>query len=409
MKVASAAYCIFLFATLFSLAFGTVNIISTLTLYFTLLLLLLLLLFALKKFGLLSSYYRKLQLLAASIVITLCLADLGLRYIIEPRAYLTYGEINGDGYYSLALRQKFRYFTTPFLPHNATGWFHTSAPNSTSVFKNGEFNYSHHYNHEGIRDVEIAVIKKKTEMRIAAFGDSFTEGIGAPQDSSWPALLNNLFVINGDTEVKVINAGCAGSDPFFEEYLFNYKISKYQPGVVMVAINNSDIDDIVERGGYERFLPDSTVKINDSPWWEPIYASSIVSRLVVRNIFHYNFQLMKEKEENVRRLEALEKLKQPIAEFIRLSKQNNFKLIIIFHPMIEELGKKEVSLSPLISWTKNQPVTVIDLYDEYNHYFETNHLNPKDFYWTSDRHHNSKGYQLWSNFVYGKLKEQLGL
>jgi lysophospholipase L1-like esterase len=54
----------------------------------------------------------------------------------------------------------------------------------------------------------------KKKKIILFLGDSFTEGAGAPVDSSVPELLRK-YVVSNDSTSDVLNAGIAGNDIFF--------------------------------------------------------------------------------------------------------------------------------------------------------------------------------------------------
>jgi hypothetical protein len=52
------------------------------------------------------------------------------------------------------------------------------------------------------------------------FGDSFTEGVGTSQDSTWPELLENNLRLSTNHNIEVMNFGSNGSDPIKELYKF---------------------------------------------------------------------------------------------------------------------------------------------------------------------------------------------
>jgi lysophospholipase L1-like esterase len=411
-KVVAIIYIVLLLLTFRHLVHGDVNIVDTLTLYATLLLPLLVLSP--------TRTIENLRLVLFSIVITLFSADLILLHVIRPESYLTYPERNGEHqYYTLTLRQKFERIRPYFHSKYKMRWPFTNKPNVTKQRGESEFNYPHTYNSEGLRNVEIPVAKKKNEIRLVAFGDSFTEGVGAPVDSTWSSLLNGLLSSNAesrdgdsaegytDTVYTVMNAGISGSDPFFEANLLKFRLLKYQPDVVLVAVNMSDVDDVMQRGGFERFKADSTYVIKNSPWWEPIYGASIIFRMVMHNVFHYTHQLMTAEQEKQLRFESQPRLLEAVKEFIELSNENKFKLVVVFHPILNELQQNNFPLSAIIPPIKEtENVFVLNLYDEYKNYSAKNNLNMADYYWEKDLHHNSKGYQLWSELVYTKLKEK---
>ncbi len=82
------------------------------------------------------------------------------------------------------------------------------------IVQRDEFNYPFKHNADGLRDKTRAVEKDSNEYRIICLGNSYTEGIGAPQDSTWPALLENYLKNETKNKVCVLNAGVTSADPF---------------------------------------------------------------------------------------------------------------------------------------------------------------------------------------------------
>ncbi len=66
----------------------------------------------------------------------------------------------------------------------------------------------HRYNWLGFRGPEISEERQK-KFRIVCIGDSFTEGIGADEEDSWPSVLGK----NLPSSSEVLNLGDAGSAP----------------------------------------------------------------------------------------------------------------------------------------------------------------------------------------------------
>jgi len=86
-------------------------------------------------------------------------------------------------------------------------------------------------------------------------------------------------------DVLLLNGGIGGSDVFYEYYkLKNLLWPQYQPEEVLIVVNSSDINDVVVRGGNERFGAE-TVRYKRGKWWEPIYASSLMVRLITTTLF----------------------------------------------------------------------------------------------------------------------------
>ncbi len=402
-------YVILLMLTFLSIICGTVSFYTTIILYSTGALILFLVTSIISKASGLKSNNSNINLTIISICLTLCVADLGLRYLIKPTAYFNYNERNGALVYnSNSIRQKFSSINHHFWKKGGQiGWIYANPADNTRWVSKTEYRYLHGFNHDGLRTDSIPLAKKKNEVRILTLGDSFTEGIGAPGDSTWPVLLQQqLAKTSSDTVYTVINAGVSGSDPFFELYLLKGRMLKYNPDIVIVATNASDINDIAERGGYERFAANGEVSLTGSPWWEPIYGASIIFRMVVRNVFHYTFNLVPEKEEVQRKVKAADKLVDAIEGFNQLSKASKFKLVVVLHPMLNELQGNKFELAGTQKILERDSILNIDLYSDYQDYFSAHHLKAENYFWPIDLHQNSAGYLIWSQIVFSKMKGQ---
>jgi len=402
-------YIVLITFSFLSILCGTVSFYTTIVLYSATALVFLLVASVIIRLGKLKSVASNINLAIISIFITLCITDIALRYLVRPTAYLTYNERNGTlAYNSNTIRQKFNFIKIRFFRGaGQRGWIFANPVNNTRLLTKNEYSYTHRYNNDGLRNDSVPIAAKKNEIRFLTLGDSFTEGVGAPQDSTWPVLFQKQLANKvSDTLYTVINGGVSGSDPFFELYLLKGVLLKYHPDIVIVAINASDINDIAERGGYERFASNGEVSLNDSPWWEPIYGSSIIFRMVVRNVFHYTFNLVPENEEKQRKLKAADKLVDAVEGFQQLSKTNNFKLVVVLHPMLDELQNNKFELAAARQKIERDSIYTVDLFSDYQNYFNAHHQNVENYFWLLDRHQNSAGYLLWSQILISKLKEE---
>ncbi|HLP49355.1 MAG TPA: hypothetical protein VK154_00580 [Chitinophagales bacterium] len=403
-RVCFILYIVVILAVFWGLLRGRVNIAFALALYSTLALLAVAFVSVLNTRGRFLKYGKETLLAATAIISTLFLADVILLYVVRPAHYLTYAEINGDRfYYSNALRQKFAAINEVYRSPYVHRWYNLKwKPGSVTNFKHTEFTYRNNYNSQGLRSDEIPVKKKSNEKRVIVLGDSFVEGIGAPQDSTGPALLQDILNAGlvSDTFYTVINAGLSGSDPFTEYYLLSNRLMAYRPDMVIVNINSTDIDDVVERGGFERFMPDSTVRIKDSPWWESFYGGSMIVRLLARNVMGYTVNLLKVKDVPMLQQNAIDELNHAIEAFEWLAAQHHFKLVFAFQPRLNELDANVNPLGQLVPMLeKKNNAGVADLYLAYGNYIREAKLSPRNYYWPIDLHHNSEGYLMWARMV----------
>ncbi|MEA3448093.1 MAG: SGNH/GDSL hydrolase family protein [Bacteroidota bacterium] len=262
---------------------------------------------------------------------------------------------------------------------------------------NQDYNFKRKFNSLGYSDKEWKWEAMKDKTRILALGDSFTEGDGTHADSTWLKFLERKI---NKSIYYFMNAGICGSDPVFELYKLKKPLKGFYPNIVIVCINQSDIQDIIMRGGYERFT-DKGVTFEKGPWWEPIYAMSHLSRLFFH--IHYNKLLIPKKHYTKEINTSIETINKTITEIENFVSSHSAKLVVVFHPQKTEVKQNENPFKRLIKKQNQKGVYIIDLYD----YYQTPEIknNIDDYYWIKDGHHNAKGYELMAEGIYQGLIE----
>lgn len=276
-------------------------------------------------------------------------------------------------------------------------------PKNFSFFcKSKEYNYEIKTNSEGLRDIDHTTCKAENEYRIICLGNSFTEGYGTPQDSTWPRLLENRLAPLVKKKLSVFNAGKAGSDPFFEYMLLAEKLLRYDPDLVLFCVGSDDFNFYRLRGGFERFTKDGFHYRKPSSW-EKLYAISYVFRFVSNSIFEYNFLLSKS-DYKADSIKANRDIEDCVDRFYQLSIKEKFNLGIVF--IDDRNGERYNFLKKKLK--KENLVPIIDLI-EYNKEVEKlSDINLKEYYWPIDGHCNSRGYNLMAKGVLWNL-DKLGI
>ena len=261
---------------------------------------------------------NRFRLLLGTTLLLLAGVELVLR--VGVRRYATYPEQNGFPYGSLYARRHASWYLTMEVPE--------------LDYSKAEFTYHRQINSMGLCDREIPLDKRAGEYRVVALGDSFTEGVGTSYDNSWVKVLErHLAAAMPDNLVTTINAGISGSDPFYEYVLLRDRLLPFQPDLVIVAVNPTDMYDVLIRGGMERFRPDgSTRYARHAPDWERVYAMSYIVRAVVHDVLRYNWLLIQESQMESPTKIVVDELVSVLAAFQALSVERDFDLLVVLHP-----------------------------------------------------------------------------
>ncbi len=336
-----------------------------------------------------------------TLLIGLFLVEFGLRFIVKK--HLSYTEKNGQFAYFSVYQDVFFLEKFGFLDKGL--WKHNTL---TLHFDNVEFDYKHQYNSLGLRDVEFDILAKDTTTKkILGIGDSFTEGVGTDSDYTWLKSLERALntKVNNQTFVTM-NGGIMGSDQVFGFELLDRDLDVFEPDMVLLTVNNTDINDIILRGGENRYLTKETIQVRKPPFWEHLYAISFIFRVVIHDVLDYNRVFMRPTEYVEAKQEAENIIIQQIKRFQKKAKAEGFQFAVIAHPMIYEIQEESYRIADLVQQLENMPsLHFIDLHKKYINEIGMNKENVLDYYWALDDHHNSKGYEIWGKLVGAYLIE----
>lgn len=322
------------------------------------------------------------------IILSICafyaVLEMGIRY---TGIYAQLSEKNGNGFLSL------------FHPTHH-GIFQNYEPFDTVYINNTEFSYVHAMDANGFRNNPLDA---DTNV-VLALGDSFTEGLGAAQDSSWPAILQNKI------QRPVYNAGVMGGDPVFGYKILTENHFKFKPSTVIFAINFSDIADIVIRGGKERFLSDGSLKYEAEPWFMSIYKMSHTFRAIIHLLFKYDYMFNSPSNREEHLNKALETISETLFEANTYCKNRNIKMYVFVHPVPQEYYKHLDSrldfklIDRLVPVLESKNIQAINLRRDFEKALTTPEAW-KNVSWFIDGHFNAKGYALMAQLIADKLNE----
>ncbi len=329
--------------------------------------------------------------------------DFELRYGQKGEPYQSYTEMNGNLFYTSGYRfhniwkSKYNY-----RPNKALG---------SKIDKKVEFEFEYTYNNLGFRNDGYDIdLSNTNDYRILALGDSWTEGIGTPDGKTWTASLQaKLSRIM--TNARVINVGKSGSDPIYSFYALSQLYNDIKPQKIILTLNTSDINDVLSRGGVERFKKNGKVQLKTGPWWEFFYAGSFLTRKYIRDKLDYSRLLIPNDKMNIAFEETGDQLLNAMEQFQLFGAKHNLEVMIVFVPEywdMEAISKNELTYE----WEM-----LVDLWNEIEGFpnLKTIYLpdcylikikdDPWNYWWKYDYHHTPKGYELMSECIFEQFIE----
>lgn len=296
-------------------------------------------------------------------------------------------------------------------PHKNFDVDFTIQPYFIPFLQTPEYKFPRLRNNFGFRDADFEVKKDSSKILIQTYGDSFTEGDGAPQDSSYPSLLRQILRNNtGAQNISIQNFGVCGSDPGFTCKQMEDIGLVLKPNVAVITYTSFDFTaDFLTRGGLERFK-DGYWQALSGPSWEWLYAASYIFRLVANSVFgvtQTNFFLTgKEKETRLHFLQP--KWNEVFQRIALLAKQHHFKILLLKKPERSEVVDNAYLCNFSFFEQMADTVSVFKRFDLLPYYRDSilmDKSNTENYYWPKDGHHNSTGYQVMAKGVYCGLQK----
>jgi hypothetical protein len=330
----------------------------------------------------LLSLRKEFQYSLGSIMATLILIEWGLMQSGYNKTYIE----KRSGFYQSIYDQKSNDILRVYLP------------NKDHQLKTPEYDFKRKSNKFGFSDSEFHISNNKP--LIQTYGDSFTEGDGAPSDSTYPSQLYRLL----NQEFEVQNYGICGNDPGFYPNQLKEVGKIFNPSILVLSYCTLDFTtDVMSRGGMERFTS-TGLEYTKGPWWEILYATSFISRLFFHaSGIHYN-DFFLSKRAKLQRYNLLKsKWNEIFIEIAQIAKENNFKVLLIKKPERSEIdqNKYQFNLSFFDSLIVRTPIFHhFDMLPSYRKRMKIDSGGTTaDYYWVKDGHHNPKGYLIMAEIV----------
>jgi hypothetical protein len=203
-----------------------------------------------------------------------------------------------------------------------------------------------------------------------------------------------------------MNAGVSGSDPVFALELLQRKLLKYDPDLVLLSINSSDVDDLERLGGFDRFTLDGQLKERSLPWWTGLFERSHLVRALLLGVLHYDWNLRSPAEAGTAAHSAVRDLIQSGIVASRLADEHGFELLVFVHPTWWEVERRSLTpkLVEVVAGLRARGVDCADLLPYFVAELPT--PVPLDYYWPRDFHFTARGYEILARAIASECRKR---
>ncbi len=327
------------------------------------------------------------RLIVLVTIASLFAGEFSLRYIL--RYPLSYGEQYGNGYIMVYRYNEWNNIRFLYLKHRHDRYTLQFDPGEIRDNDCGDYRFQNDTcNALGFR----GSLADSTKEIILVLGDSFTEGAGAPVDSSIPALLRR-YVNAHDSDIDVLNAGVPGNDIFFDWQMVQKLKQRYWIKQLIFIMNTTDVNDVAVRGGSERFDSNGSLHYKKGAWWEPIYAVSYIVRLCMNNALRLDYNLMTVAEQQAAQQQAIREICSLTADQIApWARAHHVPATIVLHPLMQDMSNTwdRAGYDTLLGSLRKVPgIEVLDCRPAL-----AAKGTPQTLYWPHDRHFRPVGYSI---------------
>jgi lysophospholipase L1-like esterase len=337
-----------------------------------------------------SKVVPRLAAVALGLALALLAAELALR---AAGTFDTYSETNFGSY-------------RPVWGRSQPTWILSWIPHSSIELVTPEFRYGGTANADGLRDAARSVERVDGRRRIVVLGDSFAEGAGAEPHEAWPAVLERRLEHAGHP-TEVLNGGMSGSDPFFEYQLLRQRLLRYRPDLVIVAVNQTDVNDVQWWGGMERFCPDGSARGRPEPPGFAAFRHSHLARWYLYTFGGLDRASLAFGPHAQRQWQAHLDLLGAFDAIDALREDQPFELLVVVHPMAFGVARRHSSIFlNFFEGLAERGIDVVDLAEAMH--AELAGLELEEFAWPIDGHFNARGYAALARCVERALLEPGG-
>ena len=293
------------------------------------------------------------------------------------------------------------------IPQNDFGYNIHQTPNYEGYYNfREEINTSRHYriNSFGLRDREYNATTNA--YRIIILGDSFTFGVGVPEENTFTELIEKKLNKN-QNRFEALNAGVNGFGTLEEEYKLD-ELIKYKPDMIILAFYQNDYGDNYQRLRYYNGLLQNVFSYFRA--YQFIFYRNYKKDIAFINTIPYLKETPEKHKDfwNITFL-GIDKIRETAG-------QNNASFIIVYVPSAEEVdngmkakwmskyeaAEKEIDVGKpnkeLKEYAGKKGIKIIDLLPA----LRQKNIN-NTFYYSQDKHWNIEGHKLAAEEIYKTL------
>jgi hypothetical protein len=275
--------------------------------------------------------------------------------------------------------------------------FYLHTPDVTRQVVQSEFQHKIVYNKMGLRGPELPrADTAHGRPRILVMGDSFTESRGVEWEKGWPMVLQSILRQKHPT-AEVLGAGIGGADPVHNYHSYLGKLRYLKPNVLILAVNNSDIYDLVRRGGIERIGADSKQHLREGPEWEVLFEYCYWVRFFALIVFRYDWNLIPPWRQDVEQKAAISSLTLVAKRLDSLQRLDKHRFLLVIFPTHSEAQTQNWYLNWADSLKPRLDCPFLDISKPIQ--TEINRRGFEKVYYPIDGHFTATGYQLLAETV----------
>lgn len=302
----------------------------------------------------------------------------------------------------------------------------------------GNNEYMHYTNSFAFKDSAVFEAKQNlNKEQIVFIGDSFTEGIGEPYETTFFGSTRTNFESNKNIELW--NAGCASYSPlvYYNKIKYYTEVENLKIDYLWVFLDPSDIQDEVDYKEFEpkcdeKFIPKEKTKLdyiydikNDKNIFDIYSNHSLLFALTpifYKTVFPTAEQ---EKSANYQKnrikwiyddavyqewgKEGGERAENHMQKLVNLCKEKNIKLTMVIYPWLDIIDKGERHVNIWTDFTTKNNIPLINLFPVFSQKLKETSLEEvnKNYFLEGDVHWNAEGNNLVAESIKKPFEEML--